>query len=175
LKVDAALRPGGRSAALSRSLEATLAYYERESATWERQAMIKARAAAGDLALGRAFVEGVEPFVYPDRLEPAAIDDVRRTKVRLEEYIRQRGKEFIEVKRGRGGIRDVEFAVQLLQIVHGRRDPTLRSPNTLEALAALAAEGYVARSDADALADAYRLPRRVEPRLQLVRELPPPD
>src|SRR5262249_3668530 len=67
LKVDAALRPGGRSAALSRSLEATLAYYERESATWERQAMIKARAAAGDLDLGRAFVDGIEPFVYPDR------------------------------------------------------------------------------------------------------------
>jgi glutamate-ammonia-ligase adenylyltransferase len=171
LRVDAALRPGGRSAALSRSLEATLAYYERESATWERQAMIKARAAAGELALGAAFVEGIEPFVYPDHLEPAAIDDVRRTKVRLEEYIRQRGKEFIEVKRGRGGIRDVEFAVQLLQIVHGRRDPTLRSPNTLAALGALAAEGYVAGSDAEGLADAYRFLRRVEHRLQIVRDL----
>jgi glutamate-ammonia-ligase adenylyltransferase len=171
LKVDAALRPGGRSAALSRSLDATLAYYERESATWERQAMIKARAAAGDLELGRAFVDGIEPFVYPDRLEPAAIDDVRRTKVRLEEYIRQRGKEFIEVKRGRGGIRDVEFAVQLLQIVHGRRDPSLRSPNTLGALGALATEGYVAGSDADALADAYRFLRRLEHRLQIVRDL----
>ena len=122
---------------MSRSLEATLAYYERESATWERQAMIKARAASGDLVLGEAFVAGIEPFVYPDRLEPAAIDEVRRTKVRLEEYIRQRGKELTEVKRGRGGIRDVEFAVQLLQIVHGRRDPSLRSPNTLAALAAV--------------------------------------
>jgi glutamate-ammonia-ligase adenylyltransferase len=171
LKVDAALRPGGRSAALSRSLEATLAYYERESATWERQAMIKARAAVGDLALGRAFVDGIEPFVYPDRLEPAAIDDVRRTKVRLEEYIRQRGKEFVEVKRGHGGIRDVEFAVQLLQIVHGRRDASLRSPNTLAALGALAAEGYVARSDAEALADAYRFLRTLEHRLQIVRDL----
>ena len=170
-KVDAALRPGGRSAALSRSLEAILAYYERESATWERQAMIKARAAAGDLALGEAFVAGVEAFVYPDRLEPAAIDEVRRTKVRLEEYIRQRGKELTEVKRGRGGIRDVEFAVQLLQIVHGRRDASLRSPNTLAALAALTTEGYVAAPDADALADAYRFLRRLEHRLQMVRDL----
>lgn len=171
LRVDPALRPGGRAGALSRSLEATLGYYERESATWERQAMIKARPAAGDLVLGEAFVEGIVPFVYPAHLAPAAIEDVRRTKVRLEEYMRQRGKELTEVKRGRGGIRDVEFAVQLLQIVHGRRDPSLRSPSTLTALHALADEGYVARADAEALADAYRFLRRLEHRLQIVRDL----
>ena len=179
LRVDVALRPGGRAGALSRSLEATLAYYERESATWERQAMIKARPIAGDAQVGEAFLEGITPFVYPPELAPAAIDDVRRTKVRLEEYIRQRGKEFVEVKRGRGGIRDVEFAVQLLQIVHGRRDPRLRTPNTLAALTALAIEGYVADADAAALADAYRFLRRVEHRLQIVRDLQthdlPPD
>ena len=112
--------------------------------------MIKARAAAGDLdARPRRSSPGSPPYVYPEHLEPAAIDDVRRTKVRLEEYIRQRGKELTEVKRGRGGIRDVEFAVQLLQIVHGRRNPALRSPNTLAALQALADEGYVAEPDAD--------------------------
>ena len=133
--------------------------------------MIKARTVAGDPWIGSAFVEGVTPFVYPHELAPRAIDDVRRTKVRLEEYIRQRGKELTEVKRGRGGIRDVEFAVQLLQIVHGRRDPRLREPNTLRALAALAEEGYVAQADADALADAYRFLRRVEHRLQIVRDL----
>ncbi len=171
LRVDAALRPGGRAGALSRSLDATLAYYERTAATWERQAMIKARAAAGATDLGDRVVEGLAPFVYPAHLEPAAIDDVRRTKVRLEEYIRQRGKELTEVKRGRGGIRDVEFAVQLLQIVHGRSNVRLRSPNTVLALAALADEGYVARPDADALADAYRFLRRLEHRLQMVRDL----
>jgi glutamate-ammonia-ligase adenylyltransferase len=171
LRVDPALRPGGRAGALSRSLEATLAYYERESATWERQAMIKARAAAGDLDLGQAFIDGVTPLVYPAHLEPAAIDEVRRTKVRLEEYMRRRGKDLIEVKRGRGGLRDVEFAVQLLQIVHGRRDPALRSPNTLHALRALADEGYIARVDADALAGAYVFLRRLEHRLQMVRDL----
>jgi glutamate-ammonia-ligase adenylyltransferase len=179
LRVDHALRPGGRAGSLSRSLEAILAYYERGSATWERQALIKARPVAGEPELGAAFLAGVEPFVYPAELAPAAIDDVRRTKVRLEEYIRQRGKEFTEVKRGRGGIRDVEFAVQLLQIVHGRRDERLRTPNTLEALRALAREGYVADADADALAEAYRFLRRVEHRLQLVRDLQthdlPPD
>ena len=171
LRVDTALRPGGRAGALTRSLEATLAYYDGESATWERQAMIKARAAAGDQMLGYSFVTGVAPFVYPERLEATAIDDVRRTKVRLEEYIRQRGKELIEVKRGRGGIRDVEFAVQLLQIVHGRRNPALRSPNTLTALQSLADEGYVAGSDANALAEAYRFLRQLEHRLQIVRDL----
>ncbi len=171
LRVDPALRPGGRAGALSRSLEATLAYYERGSATWERQAMLKARPVAGDPDLGAAFVDGVAPFVYPEHLAPAAIDEVRRTKVRLEEYIRQRGKEFVEVKRGRGGIRDVEFAVQLLQIVHGRRDPGLRSANTLLALGALASDGYVAQPDAEAMAEAYRFLRRLEHRLQIVRDL----
>ena len=171
LRVDVALRPGGRDCALSRSLAATLAYYDRESATWERQAMIKARPVAGDQDIGAGFLAGVEPFVYPPELAPAAIDDVRRTKVRLEEYIRQRGKELTEVKRGRGGIRDVEFAVQLLQIVHGRRDARLRTPNTLVALRALAQEGYVADADAEALAGAYRFLRRVEHRLQIVRDL----
>lgn len=171
LRVDPTLRPGGRGGVLSRSLEATLDYYDRQSATWERQAMIKARLVAGDPWIGAAFVEGVTPFVYPMDLAPRAIDDVRRTKVRLEEYIRRRGKELTEVKRGRGGIRDVEFAVQLLQIVHGRRDPRLRESNTLRALATLAEEGYVAQADADALADAYRFLRRLEHRLQIVRDL----
>jgi [glutamine synthetase] adenylyltransferase / [glutamine synthetase]-adenylyl-L-tyrosine phosphorylase len=171
LRVDPTLRPGGRDGALSRSLEATLAYYAAQAATWERQAMIKARPVAGEHGVGESFVAGITPFVYPAELAPAAIDEVRRTKVRLEEYVRRRGKELTEVKRGRGGIRDVEFAVQLLQIVHGRRDERLREPNTLRALSALAAEGYVAQSDAEALAGAYRFLRCLEHRLQIVRDL----
>src|SRR6266511_6033129 len=171
LRVDAALRPGGRSGALERSLDSTVDYYANHAAVWERQAQIKARPVAGDLALGAEFVERMTPIVYPDELPPAAIEEVRRTKVRLEEYVRARGKEATEVKRGRGGIRDVEFAVQLLQLVHGRRDPRLRQPNTLRALAALAEEGYVAQLDAESLADSYRFLRRLEHRLQMVRDL----
>ncbi len=170
-RVDPALRPGGRAGALSRSLEATIEYHERQSATWERQALIKARPVAGDLALGAAFVERVARFVYPEELAPQAIEEVRRVKVRLEEYVRARGKSHKEVKRGWGGIRDVEFAVQLLQIVHGRRDERLREPNTLRALAALADEGYVAEPDALALAGAYRFLRTLEHRLQIVRDV----
>ena len=112
------------------------------------------------------------PFVYPAHLEPAAIDDVRRTKVRLEEYIRQRGKELTEVKRGRGGIRDVEFAVQLLQIVHGRRDPALRgAEHPLGAGGAGRGGLRGAEPTPTALADAYRFLRRLEHRLQIVRDL----
>ncbi|MCI0635012.1 MAG: DUF294 nucleotidyltransferase-like domain-containing protein [Actinobacteria bacterium] len=170
-RVDPSLRPGGRAGALSRSLPAMREHYARHAATWERQALIKARPVAGDPRLGEAFVRAVEPFVYPEELEPRAIDEVRRVKVRLEEYVRARGKAGTEVKRGRGGIRDIEFAVQLLQIVHGRRDTLLREPATLRALAALSDQGYVAPDDARALADAYRFLRTLEHRLQIVRDL----
>ncbi len=171
LRVDATLRPGGRGGALTRSLAAMREYYESQAMTWERQALIKARPVAGDLELGQAFVEMVTPFVYRQELPPQAIEEVRRVKVRLEEYVRARGKTGTEVKSGWGGIRDVEFAVQLLQIVHGRRDERLRQPNTLRALAVLAGEGYVAEDDAEALAGAYRFLRRLEHRLQMVRDL----
>ena len=171
LRVDANLRPEGRSGVLSRSLESMLEYYGRHAATWERQALLKARPVAGDEALGRAFVEGVAAFVYPAVLPATAIEDVRSSKARIEEHVRALGKERTEVKRGWGGIRDVEFAVQLLQLVHGRRDVRLRLPNTLEALAMLAEEGYVGAGDAEGLADSYRFLRRLEHRLQMVRDL----
>jgi hypothetical protein len=138
-----------------RTLDSHAAYYQRWARPWEFQALLKARPVAGDIALGAHYVERMAPIVYPDELPPAAIDEVRKTKVRIEEYVRARGKEAVEVKRGRGGIRDVEFAVQLLQLVHGRRDERLREPNTLRALATLADQGYVAGADAAALAVAY--------------------
>jgi [glutamine synthetase] adenylyltransferase / [glutamine synthetase]-adenylyl-L-tyrosine phosphorylase len=171
LRVDAGLRPEGRSGPLSRSVASTLEYYRRHAATWERQAWLKARAVAGDRALGDRLIDDLVPAIYPEHLEPSAIEDVRAMKVRIEEFVRARGKEAVEVKRGRGGIRDVEFAVQLLQLVHARRDPALREPNTLAALATLADRGYVAEADAVDLARSYRFLRRLEHRLQLSREL----
>jgi glutamate-ammonia-ligase adenylyltransferase len=182
-RVDTTLRPGGARGALSWSLEAMRGYYATQAAAWERQALIKARPVAGEPDLGTAFVEAVAPFVFPEVLPESTIDEVRRVKVRLEEYVRASGKAGVEVKRGRGGIRDVEFAVQLLQIVHGRRDERLRVPNTLRALEILADEGYVARDDAVALGRAYRFLRTLEHRLQIVRDLqthelprtPPPE
>jgi len=171
LRVDADLRPQGRAGPLSRSLHAMLEYYERHAATWELQALLKARPVAGPPAGTARFVEAITALAYPAVLPTSAIDEVRASKSRIEEHVRALGKEGREVKRGRGGIRDVEFAVQLLQLVHGRRDPRLRQPNTLRALAALAEEGYVAQLDAESLADSYRFLRRLEHRLQMVRDL----
>src|SRR5439155_7158572 len=111
------------------------------------------------------------PLVFPSVLPAGAVEDVRASKARIEEHVRSAGKESVELKRGRGGIRDVEFAVQLLQLVHGGRDERLREPNTLRALAVLADEGFVRRADADVLADSYRFLRRLEHRLQMVRDL----
>jgi glutamate-ammonia-ligase adenylyltransferase len=170
LRVDMDLRPEGRSGALSRSLAATLEYYRAHAATWEKQAWLKARPVAGAIVLGRKVLRGLEPLIYPEHLDVSAIEDVRAMKARVEEYVRARGKEATEVKRGRGGIRDVEFAVQLLQLVHGRRDPELRHPGTLPSLDALAQGGYVARADAETLASSYRFLRVLEHRLQLASE-----
>jgi glutamate-ammonia-ligase adenylyltransferase len=170
LRVDPNLRPEGRSGPLSRSLPSMAEYYDRHAATWERQALLKARPVAGDLALGIRFLQVIEPLVYPSVLPTSAIEDIRSSKARIEDHVRSLGKESVEVKRGRGGIRDVEFAVQLLQLVHGRRHPRLRDPNTLRVLALLAEEGFVRPADAAVLADSYRFLRRLEHRLQMVRD-----
>ena len=170
-RVDVDLRPGGRAAPLSRSLDAMLDHYANSAATWERQALLKARPVAGDVELAAELVERLNPLVYAAVLPATALEEIRSTKLRIEELVRSRGKEASELKRGRGGIRDVEFSVQLLQLVHGRRYPSLRVPGTLPALAALAEDGFVRAADATALADSYRFLRRLEHRLQMVRDL----
>jgi glutamate-ammonia-ligase adenylyltransferase len=165
-RVDADLRPEGRSGPLARTLESYRAYWERWAETWELQALLKARPAAGDLDLGRSFIETAEPFVFPETLGADAVREVRSMKVRAE-AIAERTGQAVEIKRGVGGIRDAEFAVQLLQLVHGRSDPGVRSPNTLDALAALAEAGYVRPTDAAELGAAYRWLRDTEHRIQL--------
>ncbi|HKA93295.1 MAG TPA: bifunctional glutamine-synthetase adenylyltransferase/deadenyltransferase, partial [Acidimicrobiia bacterium] len=169
-RTDADLRPEGRSGSLSRTLEAYAAYYERWAQPWEFQALLKARPVAGDADLGRRFAELVDPFVWPEVLDPDAVRSVRAMKARAEGEMHRRGLTDREVKRGRGGIRDIEFAVQLLQLVHGRHDASVRSPTTLDALAQLATGGYIERDDAAQLGDAYRFLRTVEHRLQLQDE-----
>jgi glutamate-ammonia-ligase adenylyltransferase len=171
LRVDASLRPEGRAGPVSRSLDSAIEYYERHAATWERQALLKARPVAGDEGMGEEFLRAAAAFVFEAVLPASAIEEVRASKARIEEIVRASGKEELELKRGRGGIRDVEFAVQLLQLVHGRRHESLRAPNTLGALSALTEEGFVSRPDAEALADSYRFLRRLEHRLQMVRDL----
>jgi [glutamine synthetase] adenylyltransferase / [glutamine synthetase]-adenylyl-L-tyrosine phosphorylase len=166
--VDAALRPEGKAGPLVRTLASHVAYYERWAKTWEFQALLKARSVAGDRELGEAYLAGVAPLVWAAGERPDFVADVQAMKRRVEASVSsaQVGR---ELKLGPGGLRDVEFAVQLLQLVHGRSDETLRVGSTLVALDRLAAGGYVATEDADALAEAYRWLRLVEHRLQLQR------
>ncbi|HVE91542.1 MAG TPA: bifunctional glutamine-synthetase adenylyltransferase/deadenyltransferase, partial [Actinomycetota bacterium] len=167
-RTDADLRPEGRDGPLVRSLDAFAAYYRRWAQVWEFQSLIKCRFSAGDQSVGDDFLELVRPFVWPERLAPEAVEQVRALKSRAEAQVHRAGLSGRQVKLGRGGIRDVEFAVQLLQLVHGRHHPDLRVRNTLEALDVLGAEGFVAEQDADDLADAYVFLRHTEHRLQLI-------
>jgi glutamate-ammonia-ligase adenylyltransferase len=176
--VDAGLRPEGKSGPLVRTLASHLAYYQRWAKTWEFQALLKARPIAGDLALGKQYCDAVSPLVWAAGTRPGFVEDVQAMRRRVEASLRgdTAGR---ELKLGPGGLRDVEFSVQLLQMVHGRTDDTVRSGTTLVALDQLAAGGYVGREDARHLSEAYRWLRTVEHRLQLHRlrrtHLLPPD
>src|SRR5688500_9913283 len=165
---DAALRPEGKAGALVRTVAGHVAYYEEWASTWEFQALLKMRAVAGDPDLGRSDVEALWPLVWKAGNRPGFVGEVQAMRRRVEENIPPAQAER-ELKLGRGGLRDVEFAVQLLQLVHGRADPTLRVGGTLPALEALSAGGYVGRADAATLIASYRFLRTVEHRLQLLR------
>jgi [glutamine synthetase] adenylyltransferase / [glutamine synthetase]-adenylyl-L-tyrosine phosphorylase len=167
-EVDAALRPEGKQGALVRTIASHLGYYERWAKTWEFQALLKARPVAGDLTLGAAYVDAVTPLVWGAADRPGFVEDVQAMRRRVEDNVPARLADR-ELKLGPGGLRDVEFSVQLLQLVHGRSDVMLRSATTMVALEALATWGYVGRNDAATLADAYRFLRTLEHRLQLHR------
>ncbi|WP_308286820.1 bifunctional [glutamine synthetase] adenylyltransferase/[glutamine synthetase]-adenylyl-L-tyrosine phosphorylase [Actinomadura parmotrematis] len=169
-EVDAALRPEGKAGPLVRTLASHRAYYDRWAKTWEFQALLKARPIAGDAALGAAYLDMITPFVWHAAEADHFVEDVQAMRRRVEADLHQRTAEAErQLKLGPGGLRDVEFAVQLLQLVHGRYDEALRSPTTLDALDALSEGGYVGRDDAAALASAYRFLRRVEHLVQLHR------
>jgi glutamate-ammonia-ligase adenylyltransferase len=181
-RVDLNLRPEGRDGPLSRTLASYEAYWDRWAEPWEFQSLIKLRHSAGDAELAERFHAAAAARTWPERLGDGAIEAIRSMKARVEASVgeaRQRrgagdapGASLASrhVKLGPGGIRDIEWAVQLLQLVHARQDPGLRSPNTLVALAALAAADLVGDADADQLAAAYRFLRTVEHRLQLIDE-----
>lgn len=162
-RVDADLRPEGAAGPLSRSIDSYRAYWSQWAHTWEFQALLKARPAVGDRVMAAEFISAAEPFVHPDTLGSEAVREIRAMKARTEALVA--GSD--ELKRGVGGIRDIEFAVQMLQLVHGRSDASLRVPNTLEALGQLGAGGYVHPEDADDLGRAYRWLRDIEHRIQL--------
>lgn len=167
-EVDAALRPEGKQGALVRTLASHVGYYERWASTWEFQALLKARTAAGDRRLGEEYVDAVAPFVWQAAGRPGFVEDAQAMRRRVVANLPAHQAER-ELKLGPGGLRDVEFSVQLLQLVHGRSDVMVRSANTLNALESLATWGYVGREDAANLADAYRFLRTLEHRIQLHR------
>jgi glutamate-ammonia-ligase adenylyltransferase len=175
-QVDAALRPEGRAGPLVRTLASHAAYYDRWAKTWEFQALLKARPIAGDQALGEEYLAMTESRVWQASAREHFVDEVQAMRRRVTKYASDSLRAAPgavpverELKLGPGGLRDIEFAVQLLQLVHGRIDDSLRQKATLDALRALAEGGYVGRADAAALASAYEFLRTVEHRIQLMR------
>ncbi|ORB25811.1 bifunctional [glutamine synthetase] adenylyltransferase/[glutamine synthetase]-adenylyl-L-tyrosine phosphorylase [Mycolicibacterium parafortuitum] len=167
-EVDAALRPEGKRGQLVRTLDSHVAYYERWAKTWEFQALLKARPAAGDMDLGKRYIDALMPMVWTASQREDFVPEVQAMRRRVEELV-PAGMRDREIKLGTGGLRDVEFAVQLLQLVHGRNDDSLHVASTVAALAALGDAGYIGRDDAANMTASYEFLRLLEHRLQLQR------
>jgi glutamate-ammonia-ligase adenylyltransferase len=169
-RVDLRLRPSPEATPLALPVNAAISHYESSALPWERAAFIRSRAAAGDIALGESFLTAIRPFVWRRGLDYGAIAEIRGISRRIRDHHSQ-GQKFgpgYDLKRGRGGIREVEFFAQIHQLIYGGRDEALRAPATLDALAALAAAGRIEPDVEDALAHSYRLYRTIEHRLQMV-------
>jgi glutamate-ammonia-ligase adenylyltransferase len=169
-RVDLRLRPSPEVTPIALPVNAAISHYESSALPWERAAFIRARAAAGDQVLGRHFLAAIEPFVWRRSLDFGVIDDIRQISARIRDHFAQGGPlgPGFDLKRGRGGIREIEFFTQIQQMIHGGRDPAMRNPATMDALAALASAGRLDEGDARALADAYRVLRTIEHRVQMI-------
>lgn len=165
-QVDPALRPEGKQGPLVRTLASHFQYYERWAKTWEFQALLKARHVAGDAELSQRYIEHINPMVWQAVTRENFVEDAQAMRRRVENHVKPSEAER-QIKLGKGGLRDVEFTVQLLQLVHGRMDDSIRSSNTLTALSSLASGGYVGREHAADLAVCYRFLRSLEHRIQL--------
>jgi len=170
-RVDLRLRPEGHRGPLARTLASTLSYYDTLGRTWERQALIKLRPVAGDRKLGETFLQAIEPFVYRKYLSFAEINEIKAIKRRIEHKAGQAGTSDTDVKTGHGGIRDIEFAIQFLQLLNGGDLPEVRQRNTLLAMQALEKAGCLNDQEYHILDDAYRFLRKTEHRLQLLFDL----
>ncbi|MFE8583188.1 bifunctional [glutamine synthetase] adenylyltransferase/[glutamine synthetase]-adenylyl-L-tyrosine phosphorylase [Sphingomonas sp. NCPPB 2930] len=170
LRVDLRLRPSPEATPIAIPVEGAIAYYESQALTWERAAFIRARAAAGDMALGQRFLDAIRPFVWRRALDFGAVGEIRDLTRRIRDHHAQ-GQALgpgYDLKRGRGGIREIEFFAQIHQLIHGGRDPSLRAPATRDALARLAEAGRIDPGEAAALSDAYVLLRTIEHRVQMI-------
>jgi [glutamine synthetase] adenylyltransferase / [glutamine synthetase]-adenylyl-L-tyrosine phosphorylase len=170
-RVDLRLRPEGQRGPLAQSLGGYEIYYESWGQTWERSALIKARPVAGDEAVGREFLVRITPFVYRKYLDFGAIVEIREMKQKINRDVEQKGKTHRDVKLGYGGIREIEFLVQALQLIYGGRDRGLRERNTVIALHTLAQKGLLTYQEIAELAKAYAFLRTVEHRIQILNDL----
>lgn len=170
-RVDLRLRPEGQGGPLAQSLGGYEIYYESWGQTWERSALIKARPAAGDGELGREFVERITPFVYRKYLDYSAIAEIREMKQKINKDVEQKGRARRDVKLGYGGIREIEFVIQALQLIYAGRDRSLRERNALKALHMLSQKGLITYQEHAALAKAYVFLRTVEHRIQMLDDL----
>jgi glutamate-ammonia-ligase adenylyltransferase len=172
VRVDLRLRPSPEVTPIVLPVNAAISHYESSALPWERAAFIRARAAAGDLALGWQFLSAIEPFVWRRSLDFGVIEDIRDISARIRDHFAQGARlgPGYDLKRGRGGIREVEFFTQIQQMIHGGRDPSVRAPATLDALTALETAGRLEKRDADALGQAYRALRTAEHRAQMVED-----
>ncbi len=172
VRVDLRLRPSPEVTPIVLPVNAAISHYESSALPWERAAFIRARACAGDLGLGERFLNAIEPFVWRRSLDFGVIDDVRQISARIRDHFAQGATigPGYDLKRGRGGIREVEFFVQIQQMIHGGRDPSVRARATLDAIAALVAAGRLDQATAGSLGNAYRLLRTVEHRVQMVED-----
>jgi len=171
-RVDLRLRPSPEVTPIALPVNAAISHYESSALPWERAAFIRARACAGDLALGERFLRAIEPFVWRRSLDFGVIEEVRQISARIRDHFAQNAQigPGYDLKRGRGGIREVEFFVQIQQMIHGGRDPSVRLPATLEAIQALLEAGRLDEADGRDLADAYRVLRTIEHRVQMVED-----
>ena len=169
-RTDLRLRPFGTQGPLVQSLPSALTYYEAWGQTWERSALIKARPVAGDQSLGKQFLREVEPFVYRRYLDFSTVEELRQMKARIEHELLGPLHQTRNVKLGYGGIREIEFFTQALQLLNGGQNPAVRDANTLRALAHLAEQGFIPESEQRSLSIAYRFLRQVEHKIQMVQE-----
>lgn len=172
VRVDLRLRPSPEVTPIALSVGAAISYYESSALPWERAAFIRARACAGDLELGRSFLSAIQPFVWRRSLDFGVVDEIRAISTRIRDHYSQ-GQQLgpgYDLKRGRGGIREVEFFAQIQQLIHAGRDTALRAPATLDALEALSGAGKLDSATAATLAAAYRALRTAEHRVQMIAD-----
>ncbi len=178
-RVDLDLRPEGKNGDIVNSIRSAEIYYESWGQTWERAAMIKARPVAGSTALGARFMKMIEPFVYRRYLDFTAIEEIKAMKEKIDLSLLRRPRDRIDVKLGVGGIREIEFFVQALQLIYGGKDISVREENTLSALERLMDRGYISRGDSDSLRESYVFLRDLEHRIQMIEgrqaHVIPPD